>query len=165
MSRTGLEYALHRVHHGENEVVQQLSRMADRHQQEAEVHHVATDLIGWSTINIARLADAAKAYDVSLSREPDSPGVVRHAVDSLVSATSVGTAPALALLEDLRDLYLVASETSLAWEMLAQHAQARRETDLLQVTSECHPQTLRQIRWANGMLKTLSPQALASLDT
>ena len=165
MTGTGLEYALHRVHHGENEVVQQLSRVADRHQREAEVHHVATDLIGWSTINIARLADAAESYDVSLSREPDRPGVVRHAIDSVVSATGVGRAPALVLLEDLRDLYLVASETSLAWEMLAQHAQARRETDLLQLTSECHPQTLRQIRWANGMIKTLSPQALASLDT
>lgn len=164
MTRTGLAYALHRVHHGENEVVQQLSRMADRHQREAEVHHVATDLIGWSTVNIARLADAAESYDVSLSREPDRPGVVRHAVDSLVSTPAVGKAPAIALLEDLRDLYLVASETSLAWEMLAQHAQARRESDLLQVASECHPQTLRQMRWANGMIKTLSPQALAAMD-
>ena len=165
MTRTGLEYAFHWVHHGENEVVQQLTRMADKHQKEAEVHHVATDLIGWSTINIARLADAADSYDVSLSREPDRPGVIRHAVDSLVSASGVGQTPALLLLEDLRDLYLVASETSLAWEMLAQHAQARREADLLQMTSECHPQTLRQIRWANGMIKTLSPQALAALDT
>jgi hypothetical protein len=102
---------------------------------------------------------------VSLSREPNRPGVVRHAVDSVVSAAAVGRSPAIALLEDLRDLYLVASETSLAWEMLAQHAQARRERDLLQVTSDCHPQTLRQIRWANGMIKTLSPQALAALDT
>jgi hypothetical protein len=165
VNRTGLEYALHRVHHAENEVVQHLTRMADRHKREAEVHHVAVDLAEWSTLNIARLADAAEAYDVSLSREPNRPGVVRHAVDSVVSAAAVGRSPAIALLEDLRDLYLVASETSLAWEMLAQHAQARRERDLLQVTSDCHPQTLRQIRWANGMIKTLSPQALAALDT
>jgi hypothetical protein len=164
MNRTGLEYALHRVHHGENVVVQHLSRLAHRHEREVEVRHVANDLVGWSTMNIARLADAAESYEVSLSREPDHPGVVRHAVDAMAAAVD-GRAPALVLLEDLRDLYLVASETSLAWEMLAQHAQARRERDLLQVTSECHPQTLRQIRWANGMIKILSPQVLAALDT
>jgi hypothetical protein len=163
MTRTGLDYALHRVHHGENEVVQHLSRLAERHPQETEVYHVATDLTGWSRLNIARLADAAESYGVSLSREPNGPGVVRHAVDAVASVMD-GRTPALVLLEDLRDLYLVASETSLAWEMLAQHAQARRETDLLQVTTECHPQTLRQIRWANGMIKILSPQALAALD-
>lgn len=164
MTRTGLEYALHRVHGGENEVVQQLGRMAERHQQEAEVHHVARDLAGWSTLNIARLADAAEHYDVALEREPNRPGAVRHALDAMADAAN-GRAPVLLLLEDLRDLYLAAAETSLAWEMLAQHAQARRERDLLQVTSECHPQTLRQMRWANGMIKTLSPQALASMDS
>jgi len=164
MTRAGLEYALRRVHHGENEVVQQLTRLSTRHEQEAEIHHVAVDLAGWSTLNIARLADAAEPYDVSLPREPGRRGTVRHAVDS-VAAAADGRAPALVLLEDLRDLYLVAGETSLAWEMLAQHAQARRERDLLQVSTECHPQTLRQLRWANSMIKTLSPQALAALDS
>jgi hypothetical protein len=163
MTRTGLEYALRRVHHGENELVQHLTRMADRHRAEHEVHHVALDLAGWSRMNLARLADAAADYDVTLAREADQPGVVRHALDA-VAAKTPGKAPALLLLEDLRDLYLVGSETSLAWEMLAQHAQARREKDLLALTSACHPQTLRQIRWANTMIKTLSPQALVSLD-
>jgi hypothetical protein len=162
--KTGLEYALHRVHGGENEVVQHLDRLSEKHKKDAEVHHVARDLAGWSRINIARLADAAAEYDVQLAREPDRPGAVRHAADAVASMVP-GRAPALLLLEDLRDLYLAASEASLAWEMLAQHAQARRETDLLAVTEECHPQTLRQIRWANGMIKVLSPQALASMDS
>jgi hypothetical protein len=162
--RTGLDYALHRVHGGENQVVQHLLRMSERHQKEAEVHHVAIDLAEWSRLNIAALADAAQAYDVSLDREPDRPGPVRHAVDA-VAAMTPGKAPALVLLEDLRDLHLAATETSLAWEMLAQHAQARREKDLLELTSQCHPQTLRQMRWSNSMIKVLSPQALASMDS
>ena len=87
----------------------------------------------------------------------------RHALDA-VESNKPGKAPALLLLEDLRELYLPAPETSLAWEMLAQHAQAKRESDLLKVTEQCHPQTLRQVRWANSMIKILSPQALASLD-
>ncbi|MFD9633736.1 molybdopterin-dependent oxidoreductase [Streptomyces violascens] len=59
-------------------------------------------------------------------------------------------------------LYLAASENSLHWEMLAQLAQATKDDRLLELVSACHPQTLRQIRWANTMIKTLSPQALTS---
>jgi hypothetical protein len=164
IGRTGLEYALGRVHHGENQLTGHLVRMADRHRADHEVHHVALDLSGWSRQHLARVADAAENYQISLSREPHEPGPVRHAIDSVL-AKSPAKVAGLALLEDLRDLYLIGSETSLAWEMLAQHAQARRESDLLEVTTACHPQTLRQIRWANTMIKTLSPQILASLDS
>jgi hypothetical protein len=161
--KTGLEYALRRVHHGEDELVNHLLRVADKHRAEHEVHHVCRDLARWSRENLAGLAEVAARYDVHLDAEPDEPGAVRHALDALAARTP-GRAAALALLEDLRDLFLVASETSLAWEMLAQHAQARRERDLLALVSSCHPQTLRQLRWVNTMIKTLSPQALASLD-
>jgi hypothetical protein len=58
---------------------------------------------------------------------------------------------------------LRAAENSLAWEMLAQIAQAKRATELVELSARCHPQTLRQVRWANTMLKTLSPQTLAAL--
>lgn len=162
--RTGLEYALRRVHHGEERLVQHLLRAADKHRGDHEVHHVATDLADWSRLNLAALAESASAYGVHLDADADGPGPVRHALDALAAKTP-GRAASLALLEDLRDLYLVATETSLAWEMLAQHAQARRERDLLDLTARCHPQTLRQMRWVNTMIKTLSPQTLSSLDT
>ena len=161
--RTGLEYALRRVHAGEQDLVEHLLRTADKHRAEHEVHHVCRDLARWSRENLDALATAAANYDVHLDREAGGPGAVRHAVDALAARTP-GRAASIALLEDLRDLFLVASETSLAWEMLAQHAQARRERDLLDVVSAAHPQTLRQLRWVNTMIKTLSPQALASLD-
>lgn len=161
--RTGLEYALRRVHSGEQELAGQLLRIADKHRAEHEVHHVCRDLARWSRENLAMLADAAERYDVHLDGGVDGPGPVRHALDELAAKTP-GRVASIALLEDLRDLFLAASETSLAWEMLAQHAQARRERDLLEVVSAAHPQTLRQLRWVNTMIKTLSPQALASLD-
>lgn len=160
----GRGYALRRVQHGENEVLGHLMRMAERHRADHEVHHVALDIAGWSRENLARLADAADHYDISLPREPREPGPVRRGIDAVL-AKAPGKVAGLALLEDLRDLYLSASETSLAWEMLAQHALARREPDQLEVTTGCHPQTLRQIRWANTMIKTLSPQILASRDS
>jgi hypothetical protein len=58
--------------------------------------------------------------------------------------------------------YLCASDNSLLWEMLAQAAQAHRDDALLDLCTRCHPQTLRQIRWANTQLKTVSPQLLTS---
>jgi hypothetical protein len=48
------------------------------------------------------------------------------------------------------------------WELLAQGAQAAKEKELLDVAERCHPQTLRQAKWANSYLKVTSPQVLAS---
>ncbi|WP_408059088.1 hypothetical protein [Streptomyces canus] len=69
----------------------------------------------------------------------------------------------LVLLRDLRALHLAATENSLHWEMLAQTAQATRDERLLELASACHPQTLRQMRWTNTLIKQLSPQVLTSL--
>lgn len=41
-------------------------------------------------------------------------------------------------------------------------AQAVKDQELLELTQRCHPQSLRQMRWANAMLKELSPQTLTS---
>ncbi|MBW8801273.1 MAG: hypothetical protein JF597_49330 [Streptomyces sp.] len=161
--RTGLEYALRRVHSAEQELTEDLLHIADKHRSEHEIHHVCLDVARWSQENLAALAEVAANYDVHLDAEVTDPGPLRHALDALAAKTP-GRPASIALLEDLRDLFLVASETSLAWEMLAQHAQARRERDLLELVTAAHPQTLRQLRWVNTMIKTLSPQALASHD-
>jgi hypothetical protein len=70
--------------------------------------------------------------------------------------------PDLVLLADLRRLHRKAAGVSLDGELLAQGAQAAKDTGLVQLTQQCHPQTLRQMKWANAMLKTLAPQILAS---
>jgi hypothetical protein len=70
--------------------------------------------------------------------------------------------PGLLLLADLRHLYRDASGTSLDWELLAQAAQAKKDSELLSIAKQCHPETLRQARWANTKLKESSPQILAS---
>ncbi len=47
--------------------------------------------------------------------------------------------------------------------MLAQVAQATRDERLPALVADCHPQTLRQLRWTNTMIKILAPQLLASV--
>jgi hypothetical protein len=70
--------------------------------------------------------------------------------------------PALVLLADLRRVYQLAAGVSVDWELLAQGAQAAKDERLLQLSQRCHPETLRQMRWANAMLKELAPQTLTS---
>jgi hypothetical protein len=46
--------------------------------------------------------------------------------------------------------------------MLAQGSQAVKDTELLDVVSKCHDETLRTVKWATYRIKTASPQALAA---
>jgi hypothetical protein len=161
--QAGLEYVLRRLHHDESRLATQLREIADRHRADHEIHHVAHDLAAWSDIHVAQVAALAAGHGLDLDRQADQPGPVRHLGQAL--STLVGRRPeaGLLLLEDLRTAYLMASEASLSWELLAQLAQAGKYPELLELSSTCHPKTLRQIRWANTMLKTLSPQVLTSL--
>lgn len=149
---SGTLYALRRVHAAEKVLAGELLHIADKHAAEPEIHHIARDLARWSDTHIRRLAELAGRYDLTLNpdSDPDN-GNLEPAGD-----------PA-ALLEDLAQLYLRAADVSLGWEMLAQLAQATRKPEILALATECHPQTLRQMRWANTMIKTLSPQTLSSL--
>lgn len=160
----GLRYVLTTLHGGEVDAAEHLVAVADRHVAEHEVHHVATDLGAWSRENAAAVAEAGAAHGVTLDGHPDEPSRLGRALGRAVSiATGRRPEPGLLLLEDLQHLYLLTSQNSLAWELLAQHARARRERDLLELTEQRHPTCLRQIRWANTMLKTVAPQILSNL--
>jgi len=50
-------------------------------------------------------------------------------------------------------------------ELLAHGAQAATDERLLELAQRCHPETLRQVRWANAMLKELVPQTLTNRYT
>jgi hypothetical protein len=68
----------------------------------------------------------------------------------------------LLLLRDLRELYMLASEASINWVILGQGAQAAKDHELLQTIKECHPDTLRTLKWTNTKIKETSPQVLMS---
>ncbi|QTD96152.1 hypothetical protein S1361_02275 [Streptomyces cyanogenus] len=60
-------------------------------------------------------------------------------------------------------LHLAATRNSVHWEMVAQAGQAGGDRRLLALASDCHPRTLRQIRWTDTMIKQPSPQTLTSV--
>ncbi len=79
---------------------------------------------------------------------------------SVIGMAITGSADGIA--EQVNEQDRVAAAVSLDWELLGQSAQAAKNSELLELTKRCHPQALRQMRWANAMLKVLSPQVLAS---
>lgn len=153
-----LDIAIQALHGAERALARDLLTVADRHEAEHEVHHVARDLAGWSREHVRDLAVAGREYDLRLDESPTR----RTPADPANGAPGDGRDPGLLLLADLRRLHRKATGVSLDWELLAQGAQATKNTALLELAQRCHPQTLRQLKWTNSMIKTLSPQILAT---
>jgi hypothetical protein len=154
--------ALRELHRSERKLANRLDAMADRHRSEQDIYHLAHDLAGWSRKHVDEIADYGRRYNLRLSA-----GARTHATTGALQSRLSGLLrhrpePGLLLLADLRRIHLLAAGVSVDWELLGQLAQAVRDQDLLELTSRCHPETLRQMRWANAMLKQLSPQILTS---
>lgn len=162
---TGIGTTLRLLHDGERDLEQDLLAAAARHHTDHEFHHVALDVARWSREHAARLADAGRDHGLDLSgpRGNPSPGVLAALREKASEALGRRPATGLLLLHDLRDLHLAAVRNSLHWEMLAQAAQATRDERLLALVTDCHPQTLRQLRWTNTMIKILAPQLLTGV--
>lgn len=158
-----LGLAMRELHRSENSLRHDLLRVADRHHADHEIHHVARDVARWSEIHVEELAQEGRRYGLHLGRgRPgylELLGDVRQRVSDL---TGRRPEPGLLLLADLRRLHRKAAGVSVDWEMLAQAAQAAKDEELLALAKRSHPQTLRQLRWANAMLKVISPQVLAT---
>ncbi|WP_029112800.1 hypothetical protein [Mycobacterium sp. URHB0044] len=160
MSKLGL--ALREVHRSELQLARCLEAIAARHHSDHDIHHVAVDLAQWSREHVALIAEIGRQHGARLRAHPRTAAITGSAQRWISDRMGRRPEPALLLLADLRRLHLAAAGVSVDWELVAQGAQAIKDEQLLDLASRCHPQTLRQMRWANAMLKELSPQVLAS---
>jgi hypothetical protein len=160
----GVAHTIQALYEGEQALERQLSATAERHGDDHEIRHVATDLAQWSRDHRARLALAGRSFGLDLPAPlGDGKPAVRHVVrDKAARALARRPETGTGLLDDLLELHLAATRTSLHWEMLAQAAQAARDERLLELVITCRPRTLRQIQWTRTLLKELSPQLLTS---
>lgn len=158
-----LNLALSELHRSETHLARSLSGLAARHHADHEIANIAGGvLLRWSESHLSDLATAAADHGVQLKTEPRTEARATTAQEKLSELLGRRPEPAMLLLVDLRRLYRTAAGVSLDWELLAQGAQALDLPDLVALAKRCHPETLRQVRWANAMLKILSPQVLAS---
>lgn len=155
--------ALEELHRAENDLAGELLHASDRHKPDHEIFYVARDIARWSQQHVRELARVGHDYGLDLGAEPDDDATI------LARARQKGAEllgrrhdPALLLLADLRRIHRKAAGVSLDWEILAQTAQALKDRELLVVAEQCHPQTLRQMRWANAQLKAQSAQVMVT---
>jgi hypothetical protein len=157
----GLSFAVFRVRAAERRLLSALDELATAHSDEAEVKHVATDLATWSLAHLDRIDQLATEHDMRLDDESSSIG---QSSTGSVGEYADRFPPSVSLLEDMALTYLLASQVSLSWELLSQVAKATRMNPAQPLAAECQGDTVRQMHWANTMLKTLSPQVLATLS-
>ncbi len=155
-----LKLAIRELHRSERKLAHRLNVVAARHHSDQDICHLAHDMAGWSQQHIRELAQHGRHYGLRLSADPRTSAVTGFLQSRMSGLLRHRPEPALALLADLRRIHRLAAGVSLDWELLAQGAQAAKDSELLSLTSRCHPETLRQMRWANAMLKELSPQVL-----
>ena len=156
-----LGQALEELHRSENSLAHQLLAVAARHKADHEIFHVGHDLASWSQDHVRRLAPFGERYGVDLDPEPaGEPRLPARLSEAVSDRLARRSAPDLLLLRDLRSLFVHASGVHADWEMVAQIAQGIRDTELLALAQRCHPQTLRQAKWANSRIKESATQIL-----
>lgn len=158
-----IDMVLAELYEHENQLFFELLRISEQHKANHEVHHVARDVATWSRRHLRRIADHAPNYGVNAEPEPqeefESP---RQTGEASGADSGRQGEPGVLLLRDLRKAHLLAAEVSLDWVLLGQAAQGIKDIDLLNLTKECHPGTLRQMRWTTAMLKQNGTQTLVS---
>lgn len=158
-----LALAIAELHRSENDLAGELLRMSDRHKVDHEVFHVARDIAGWSRQHVRELAAVGTDYGLDLGADPvHDPTMLAKVRQKGSELLGRHHKPALLLLRDLREVHRKAAGVSLDWEILAQTAQALGDRELLAAAKRCHPQTLRQLRWANAKLKEIAAQAMVT---
>lgn len=155
-----LGMALRELHRSELRLARSLDAIAARHHNDHAIYYVALGLARWSREHLELIAETGQRYGVRLRARPRTTALTETVQQWVSDRVGRRPEPALLLLADLRRLHRLAAGVSLDWELLAQGAQAAKDDRLLKLTQRCHPQALRQMRWANAMLKELSPQAL-----
>jgi hypothetical protein len=155
--------AIRELHRSENDLAGELLQASDRHHVDHEIYYLGRDLARWSQRHVRELARVGRDYGLDLDAEPADDATIlatlRQKGSDLLGRHHE---PAMLLLRDLREIRRKAAGVSLDWEVPAQTAQALKDTELLDLAKECHPETLRQLRWANAALKENAAQIMVT---
>src|SRR5215212_4774184 len=162
-----LGLAIQQVSSAESDLAEELHKVGERHKTDQEVYHLTRTLANISRKHVEELGRYNDRYEVSVDADDaEEEGRLSGLLDSVKEKGSemMGRRPTagMLLLRDLRQLSRLASEVSINWVILGQGAQAVRDRELLQTIKQCHDDNLRQLKWANTMIKQISPQVLTS---
>lgn len=139
------------VENSERQLADALMAIAQHHGDEPDIEQTCELLASWSRQNLEKLKPLIERYSEEKSDEPE------RLKRDLFEKPRTGS---LALLRDLHDLWLLASEVQLCWSVLDQAAKALRDRDMEAVCTQCIAQTKRQVSWLLQRIRQAAPQAL-----
>lgn len=126
-----LKLAIRELHRSERKLAHEFNVVAARHPSDQDIYHLARDMSRWSHNHVSELAQHGRHYGLGLSADPRT-GAITGSLQSRISGLlRHRPEPGLALLADLRRIHRLSAGVSLDWELLAQGAQAARDSELL----------------------------------
>jgi hypothetical protein len=139
------------VHRTETDLAKAFRKVSEAHGDEPDVYQTCQLLAQWSDQLAEALEPFTAKYKPEKDREPD------RLTQTLLKETRKG---GMALLRDLHDLYLVASEVQICCTILKQGADGLRDKELTTSCEEVERQTKRQLSWLMTRMKVAAPQTL-----
>ncbi len=140
------------VEASEAHLAESLLSVSKHHTAEPDIHQMTELLATWSTTNKSDLAPLIERYEETRESEPKA---LRKALFHGPRGGGLG------LVRDLHDLWLLAQEVSLCYELLTQAALALRDEEMMPSSSRASKQTKRQTDWLRTRIDQAAPQALA----
>ena len=139
------------VYRTEKDLAIALTKVSVAHGDEPDVYQSCRLLARWSEKMEEDMKPFFVKYKPEKDNEPD------RLTQTLVKDTRKG---GLALLRDLHDLYLIASEVQACCTILKQAADGLRDKELLTTCEGVESQTKRQLNWLMTRMKAAAPQTL-----
>ena len=136
----------------ETHLAESLLHVARHHAAEPDVKQMTELLAFWSGANKAALAPLVARHEETREAEPEA---LHRALFHGPRSGSLG------LVRDLHDLWLLAQEVTLAYELLMQAGRSLRDEEMLRIVEEASRQTRRQADWLRTRIDQAAPQALA----
>jgi hypothetical protein len=139
------------VHRTEIDLATAFKTVSEAHGDEPDVFQTCQLLARWSDTLAEDVEPFAAKYKPEKDKEPD------RLTQTLLKNTRKG---GMALLRDLHDLYLVATEVQICCTILKQAADGLRDKELTITCEEVERQTKRQLNWLMTRMKAATPQTL-----
>ncbi|QDV34401.1 molybdopterin oxidoreductase family protein [Tautonia plasticadhaerens] len=135
----------------EEALAEAFERVGGRHDIEPGMKTLCDLLASWSRSHVEALGPVVERYSSRREAEP------RRLADALFRGDRSG---GLGLLRDLHDLWLLANESHVSWEVLRQVSLGLRDEELKAICGRCGAQNDRQIAWLRTRIDQVAPQAL-----
>ena len=136
----------------EEQLLNALLLVAERHERNYDMAAGATTLAAWSREHLTWLEPVVDHYGNLPSEQPE---MLRAA---LLGGTRVGVVGELA---DLTDLAVLAEQAEMTWTILMQGGKELRDEGLTDLAAKAHAHSVRQISWIRTEIDHLAPDALS----